>query len=143
MNFITKSVILFTIATATFIPTLGLFDNSTENAAQAHSKISKKFHKHHKTGKLSNKAKRNYRASGRTCGRVSFYSPERNAMGGWSGVGSAASKTLPFGTRLNVRTQGGRTYNVVINDRGPYIAGRDLDIVSNNPYRNGVQNACW
>ena len=140
MNFITKSVILFTIATATFIPTLGLFDTGVGSSAEAHSG---KSHKYNKKGKLSNKAKRNYRASGRTCGRVSFYSPERNAMGGWSGVGSAASKTLPFGTRLNVRTQGGRTYNVVINDRGPYIAGRDLDIVSNNPYRNGVQNACW
>jgi rare lipoprotein A (peptidoglycan hydrolase) len=142
MNFITKSALLFTIAASIVLPTLGVFGTDPGSSAQAttYSKKSRPMKGKFKKGK---KAKSNYRASGRTCGRVSFYSPERNAIGGWSGVGSAASKTLPFGTRLNVRTQGGRVYNVVVNDRGPYIAGRDLDIVSNNPYANGVQNACW
>jgi rare lipoprotein A (peptidoglycan hydrolase) len=141
MNFFTKSTLLFTVAVLTVIPTFGLFANDTGSSAQAITTHRKQPTQ--KKAKYAKKVKRNYRASGGTCGRVSFYSPEKNAMGGWSGVGSAASKTLPFGTRLNVRTQSGRVYNVVVNDRGPYIAGRDLDIVSNNPYANGVQNACW
>ncbi len=140
MNYITKSALLLTIAVATVLPTFGLFDNSPGSSAHAMSHGKKHNHKKAKYKKLS---KRNYRAQGRTCGRVSFYSPERNAMGGFSGVGSAASKTLPFGTRLRVVTQKGEKYNVVVNDRGPYIPGRDLDIVSNNPYAHGVQNACW
>ncbi len=40
---------------------------------------------------------------------------------------TAAHKTLPFGTKLNV-TLDGRSVVVRINDRGPYIAGRDLDL---------------
>ena len=40
---------------------------------------------------------------------------------------TAAHKTLPFGTRLKV-TYKGKTVTVRINDRGPYIDGRDLDL---------------
>ena len=40
---------------------------------------------------------------------------------------TAAHKTLPFGTQLEV-TYGGRSVRVTITDRGPYIAGRDLDL---------------
>lgn len=40
---------------------------------------------------------------------------------------TAAHKTLPFGTRLRV-TYGDRSVEVRINDRGPFIAGRDLDL---------------
>ena len=40
---------------------------------------------------------------------------------------TAAHKTLPFGTKLAV-TYEGRTAVVRINDRGPYIEGRDLDL---------------
>ncbi|MGH2654163.1 MAG: septal ring lytic transglycosylase RlpA family protein [Actinomycetota bacterium] len=54
-----------------------------------------------------------------------------------SGVGSwyhrtgmvAAHKTLPFGTQVKVtNTANGRSVVVVINDRGPYIAGRIIDL---------------
>lgn len=42
---------------------------------------------------------------------------------------TAAHKTLPFGTELRVtNTTNGRSVVVRINDRGPYIAGRDLDL---------------
>lgn len=42
---------------------------------------------------------------------------------------SAAHKTLPFGTRLRVTHPGNdRSVVVVVNDRGPFIAGRDLDL---------------
>lgn len=40
---------------------------------------------------------------------------------------TAAHKTLPFGTKLIV-TYNGRSVVVRINDRGPYVAGRDLDL---------------
>ncbi len=40
---------------------------------------------------------------------------------------TAAHRYLPFGTRLRV-THGGRSVIVRINDRGPYVAGRDLDL---------------
>ena len=39
---------------------------------------------------------------------------------------TGAHKTLPFGTRLQVCYQG--CINVRINDRGPYIGARELDL---------------
>ena len=42
---------------------------------------------------------------------------------------TAASKTLPFGTHVKVRNlKNGRTVTVRINDRGPYISGRIIDL---------------
>jgi rare lipoprotein A len=40
---------------------------------------------------------------------------------------TAAHKTLPFGTKLHL-THNGRTAIVRINDRGPFIRGRQLDL---------------
>lgn len=40
---------------------------------------------------------------------------------------TAAHRTLPFGTKLIV-TYNGRSVVVRVNDRGPYVAGRDLDL---------------
>lgn len=42
---------------------------------------------------------------------------------------TAAHKTLPFGTRLKVtHVQNRRSVVVKVNDRGPFIPGRDLDL---------------
>jgi rare lipoprotein A len=42
---------------------------------------------------------------------------------------TAAHRELPFGTRLQVTCpENGRSVLVRINDRGPFIAGRDLDL---------------
>ena len=42
---------------------------------------------------------------------------------------TAAHKTLPFGTRVRVFHLGnGNHVDVVINDRGPYISGRIIDL---------------
>lgn len=42
---------------------------------------------------------------------------------------TAAHKTLPFGTRVQVvRTDTGQTVDVVINDRGPFVDGRIIDL---------------
>lgn len=40
---------------------------------------------------------------------------------------TAAHRTLPFGTKLRV-THGGRSVVVTINDRGPFVHGRVLDL---------------
>lgn len=42
---------------------------------------------------------------------------------------TAAHKTLPFGTRLLLTNMAnGRSVTVRINDRGPFVAGRELDV---------------
>ncbi len=40
---------------------------------------------------------------------------------------TAAHKTLPFGTELDV-AYAGESMRVTVTDRGPYVAGRDLDL---------------
>jgi hypothetical protein len=48
---------------------------------------------------------------------------------GWRVLPTAAHRTLPFGTRLrvtNVKT--GRSVTVRVNDRGPFVAGRVVDV---------------
>jgi rare lipoprotein A len=72
-------------------------------------------------------------ASGRTfSGIASFYG---NESGSKTASGqrfnqnllTAAHRTLPFGTRLRV-TRGARSVVVTINDRGPFVRGRVLDL---------------
>jgi rare lipoprotein A len=42
---------------------------------------------------------------------------------------TAAHRTLPFGTRVRVTNKrNGRSVVVRINDRGPFIAGREIDV---------------
>ncbi|HEY0298833.1 MAG TPA: septal ring lytic transglycosylase RlpA family protein [Arachidicoccus sp.] len=42
---------------------------------------------------------------------------------------TAASKTLPFGTRVKViNQQNGKSVKVRINDRGPFVQGRIIDL---------------
>jgi len=42
---------------------------------------------------------------------------------------TAAHKTLPFGTVLHVTYLAtGKSVDVIVNDRGPFIPGRDLDL---------------
>lgn len=42
---------------------------------------------------------------------------------------TAAHKTLPFGTKVTVTNlQNGRKVKVRINDRGPFVAGRIIDL---------------
>lgn len=67
-------------------------------------------------------------------GMASYYwQPQRVASGGWFNPNAmtAAHKTLPFGTRVRVTNQrNGQSVDVVINDRGPYVAGRVIDLSS-------------
>ena len=65
-------------------------------------------------------------------GMASFYwQPQAVASGGRFNPNAmtAAHKTLPFGTRVRVTHMGnGRSVEVKINDRGPYVAGRIIDL---------------
>ena len=52
---------------------------------------------------------------------------------------TAASKTLPIGSRVRVTNpDNGRSVVVRINDRGPYVRGRSLDLSSAAARRIGV-----
>jgi rare lipoprotein A len=70
--------------------------------------------------------------SGGERGIASYYwQPQRVAAGGWFNpeAMTAAHKTLPFGSVVRVtRSDTGQSVVVTINDRGPYIAGRIIDL---------------
>jgi rare lipoprotein A len=71
--------------------------------------------------------------SGRSfSGMASYYGNEtgnRTASGQRMNANAmtAAHRSLPFGTKLRV-THGGRSVVVTVNDRGPFIRGRVLDL---------------
>jgi rare lipoprotein A (peptidoglycan hydrolase) len=70
--------------------------------------------------------------SGGESGIASYYwQPQRLAGGGWFNPDAytAAHKTLPLGTRVRVtRADNGSSVDVLINDRGPYVSGRVIDL---------------
>jgi rare lipoprotein A len=70
--------------------------------------------------------------SGAISGKASYYGSEsgaRTASGArYNPMGmTAAHRSLPFGTKLKV-THAGRSVVVTVNDRGPFIRGRVLDL---------------
>ena len=77
---------------------------------------------------------RAHAAGFRQCGIASWYGPEsgsRTANGERfpTGDATAAHKTLPFGTIVTVTDQDtGRSIRVRINDRGPFVRGRIIDL---------------
>lgn len=69
---------------------------------------------------------------GGSSGIASYYwQPQRVASGGMFNPNAmtAAHKTLPFGTRVRVTNHNtGRSAVVTINDRGPFVRGRVIDL---------------
>jgi rare lipoprotein A len=64
-------------------------------------------------------------------GIASVYSGEKTANGEFASPGklTAAHKTLPLGTRVKVTNKrNGKSVVVRINDRGPYVRGRIIDL---------------
>ncbi len=52
---------------------------------------------------------------------------------------TAAHKTLPFGTRVKVKNLStGKTIKVRINDRGPFVPGRIIDLSKKAARRLGI-----
>ena len=66
------------------------------------------------------------------CGRASWYALHSKTASGERmnpSAMTAAHRSLPFGTKLKVTNQrNGRSVVVRINDRGPFIKGRMLDL---------------
>lgn len=62
-----------------------------------------------------------------------YWQPQRLASGGWFNPNAmtAAHRSLPFGTKVRVTNHStGRSAVVTINDRGPYVGGRIIDLSS-------------
>jgi len=99
---------------------------------------SHRFHggRHHAVAGLSHKRHLSDRApardaSGLQSGIASIYSGERTANGEYASAHrlTAAHRSLPFGTMVKVTHRStGRSVVVRINDRGPFISGRVIDL---------------
>jgi rare lipoprotein A len=127
--------------------TLLLGGGITEASAKSH----RHHHRHHHAHHAGNSSWRDANASvgggsGRSfSGMASFYGNEsgsktasgqrfnQNAM-------TAAHRSLPFGTKLRV-THGGRSVVVTVNDRGPFIRGRVLDLSTGAARAVGLTSA--
>jgi rare lipoprotein A len=66
-------------------------------------------------------------------GRASYYSSKgRTASGGHVGAFTCAHRHLPFGTKLRVTNlANGHSVHVTVNDRGPFVQGRIVDLSAN------------
>src|ERR1700761_265330 len=132
-------------ALALFAATLMVGGSVTEVSARSyrhHHYSQRHFHHHHHASNAArvNDAWRDANASvtpssgtGRTfSGIASFYG---NESGSKTASGqrfnqealTCAHRSLPFGTRLRV-THGDRSVVVTVNDRGPFVRGRVLDL---------------
>jgi rare lipoprotein A len=81
-------------------------------------------------------------------GKASYYADKFNGRKTASGQifdqskTTAAHKTLPFGTQVTVKNlNNGKRVNVTINDRGPFVAGRIIDLSKNAAYQIDMVNA--
>lgn len=77
-----------------------------------------------------------------SCGIASYYDKGHLTASGAKfnpGAMTAAHKTLPFGTKLKVVHQGtGKSVTVTINDRGPFIKGRIIDLSKASGAKIGI-----
>lgn len=78
-------------------------------------------------------------------GRASYYSdkfigrPTANGETFRQNRLTAASKTLPFGTKVKVKNlSNGKIVKVRINDRGPFVEGRIIDLTKKAAKRIGM-----
>ena len=78
-------------------------------------------------------------------GKASYYAKKFNGRRTASGQKfrsykrTAAHNTLPFGTKVKVTNlRNGRTVKVRINDRGPFVAGRIIDLSRKAARRIGM-----
>ena len=119
-------------AIALFAGTLLLGGGITEASAKSRHHHRHHHHAHHAGNSSWRDANASVGGGHSFSGMASYYGNEsgsktasgarfnQNAM-------TAAHRSLPFGTKLRV-THGGRSVVVTINDRGPFIRGRVLDL---------------
>ena len=113
--------------------TLLIGGTATEASAKSRSHHHSHSHYAHRTSGTSLARTHAGTGAGRTfSGVASFYgndSDHETASGQRFDENklTCASRTLPFGTKLRV-THGGRSVVVTVNDRGPFVKGRILDL---------------
>jgi rare lipoprotein A len=106
--------------------------------SEASAKSHRHHHRHHHADHAANSSWRDANASvgggsGHSfSGMASYYGNEsgsRTASGQRfnQSAMTCAHRSLPFGTKLRV-THGGRSVVVTVNDRGPFVRGRVLDL---------------
>lgn len=115
---------------------------SASHSNRYKSSSKKSAHRAHKSKRKSASRSRShkrrvtnsYSGSGVGGGLASYYwQPQRVASGGMFNPNAltAAHKTLPFGTKVRVTNRhNGKSVVVTINDRGPYVRGRVIDLSS-------------
>ena len=84
--------------------------------------------------------------AGDQCGGASWYSLPGNRTASGDRMNpnamTAAHKSLPFGTKVRVVDQiTGKWVNVTINDRGPFVRGRIIDLSKAAATKLGFRNA--
>ena len=104
---------------------------STSTVKHTYAAKKVKHYASHKSGKSKHVASKSY-SGGSMSGMASYYwEPQALASGGRFNPNAmtAAHKTLPFGTKVRVTNRNnGRSVVVTINDRGPYVGGRIIDL---------------
>jgi rare lipoprotein A len=68
---------------------------------------------------------------------ASWYDDAGDTACGFHATMGVANKTLPCGTKVTFRL-GGRSVTAVVDDRGPFVAGRDWDLNQNTAAALGV-----
>jgi len=140
-------------ALALFAATVLIGGSATEASARSHRHHHHHHHHHVAHSAAPSSAWRDAsaaiaqtRGSGRSfSGMASFYG---NESGSKTASGqrfnqnalTAAHRSLPFGTKLRV-THGDRSVVVTINDRGPFIRGRVLDLSTGAARAIGLTSA--
>ncbi|RYG87751.1 MAG: septal ring lytic transglycosylase RlpA family protein [Alphaproteobacteria bacterium] len=84
--------------------------------------------------------------AGDQCGGASWYSLPGNRTASGDRMNpsamTAAHKSLPFGTKVRVVDQrSGKSISVTINDRGPFVKGRIIDLSKAAATKLGFRNA--
>jgi rare lipoprotein A len=130
---LTRSRTAVAVIAATVVLGGGLTEASAKSRHHRHHHYHHHHHRHHAHNSWLNANASIGPTGGRSfSGIASFYGNEagsRTASGQRFNqhAMTAAHRSLPFGTRLRV-THGGRSVVVTINDRGPFIRGRVLDL---------------
>jgi len=110
-----------------------------------YARKSYKTKSHKKIAYVKRNYKKRYGGRGTYYGKASYYwRGQRVASGGRFNPNAmtAAHKTLPFGTRVRVTNRrNGRSVIVRINDRGPYVRGRIIDLSRAAAGRIGMRGA--
>ena len=132
-------------AIALFAGTLLLGGGITEASAKSRHHHRHHHHAHHAGNSSWRDANASVGGGHSFSGMASYYGNEsgsRTASGARfnQGAMTAAHRSLPFGTKLRV-THGGRSVVVTINDRGPFIRGRVLDLSTGAARAIGLTSA--